>query len=582
MAPLALSCSLFLGLQILAAGSVGAKPVGPDGAAPSEPVVGARALLLPDGEGHGLALQNSTLAWLRTLPGPLAVVTAIGQYRSGKSFLLNQLMGIPCDRGFGVGHKRETQTKGVWAFASTDNVTGATRIYLDTEGFDATGKAQVYDDRIFAFSALASSALLYNLVETIKEADIEKLAFVAQLANEFWRRTHADETDDPFSRQSQPPQPLQQQQQPPLPYVAAQQQQQQQQQHSPRVGAGRALRRHAAAEWTPPALLWLVQRDFLQGSSVDDYLRQALKPVPHGLVRPARRAHQLDPRVTRHLGHGMAAAAAAAAATAVDGWHGPPQPHVRRTELCDLPTSELSPDYLVGLQRVRAWVSAHSAGRGGRLWRSGAELATQVGQLVNVLNAQRIPTAGSVIDAFNRELVQRVLGELRRALAAVGLPLDAAELTAAYQSALAAAQHRLRTDAFGSIGSGSGSATDDFQQGTKVALQTMENENFRASHELCKSLWGHCAASLERLKLNTLPSRRRFRARISECNAIAACVGPAAEETHERLGLAATARARVRRAFLQRITHLLILACVSGILLFDTSSRMASARCSAG
>ena len=86
---------------------------------------GARALLLPDAEGHRLALQNHTLEWLRTLPGPIAVVTAIGQYRSGKSYLLNQLMQMPCDRGFGVGHRRETQTKGVWALAASgDNSSG--------------------------------------------------------------------------------------------------------------------------------------------------------------------------------------------------------------------------------------------------------------------------------------------------------------------------------------------------------------------------------------------------------------------------------------------------------------------------
>ena len=95
----------------------------------------AHPLLLPDSEGHGLALQNHTLAWLRALPGPIAVVTAIGQYRSGKSYLLNQLMEMPCDRGFGVGHRRETQTKGVWAFASNSaNDSGTTHLYLDTEG----------------------------------------------------------------------------------------------------------------------------------------------------------------------------------------------------------------------------------------------------------------------------------------------------------------------------------------------------------------------------------------------------------------------------------------------------------------
>lgn len=47
--------------------------------------------------------------------------------------------------------------------------------------------------------------------------------------------------------------------------------------------AGPAPRAAAAAlaEWSPPALLWLVQRDFLQGDSVDAYMKRALKPVEH-------------------------------------------------------------------------------------------------------------------------------------------------------------------------------------------------------------------------------------------------------------------------------------------------------------
>lgn len=31
-----------------------------------------------------------------------------------QSFTLNQLMGVGCAEGFGVGHTRLTQTKGVW------------------------------------------------------------------------------------------------------------------------------------------------------------------------------------------------------------------------------------------------------------------------------------------------------------------------------------------------------------------------------------------------------------------------------------------------------------------------------------
>ena len=61
---------------------------------------------------------------------------------------------------------------------------------MDTEGFDGTGQADVYDDRIASFAALISSVMVYNLAETIKQADIERLAFAAQLSREFWRRAH--------------------------------------------------------------------------------------------------------------------------------------------------------------------------------------------------------------------------------------------------------------------------------------------------------------------------------------------------------------------------------------------------------
>ena len=143
-------------------------------AALSAPPV-AVPLLLPDPQNKNkLLLQPEGLKRLSDVQGPVTVVSAIGQYRSGKSFLLNQLMELPCDAGFQVGHQRETQTKGVWVHVrdtswSSPNVT---TVFLDTEGFEGTGKAAVYDDRIFAFSALIASVLVYNLVETIREVTL--------------------------------------------------------------------------------------------------------------------------------------------------------------------------------------------------------------------------------------------------------------------------------------------------------------------------------------------------------------------------------------------------------------------------
>lgn len=101
--------------------------------------------------------------------------------------------------GFGVGHTRSTQTKGVWVWGEPQKLPpsaetlqesagglDASIVYLDTEGFESTGKADAYDDRIFALSTLISAVLVYNLPETVRESDIQKLSFAVELAEGFY------------------------------------------------------------------------------------------------------------------------------------------------------------------------------------------------------------------------------------------------------------------------------------------------------------------------------------------------------------------------------------------------------------
>jgi len=48
-------------------------------------------------DGHTkLQLEKEGLDLIRSLEGPLSPVVVIGPYRSGKSFLLNQLLGVGC------------------------------------------------------------------------------------------------------------------------------------------------------------------------------------------------------------------------------------------------------------------------------------------------------------------------------------------------------------------------------------------------------------------------------------------------------------------------------------------------------
>jgi hypothetical protein len=43
-----------------------------------------------------LKVADEGIALLNSIDGPVSPIVVIGPYRSGKSFLLNQLLGVPC------------------------------------------------------------------------------------------------------------------------------------------------------------------------------------------------------------------------------------------------------------------------------------------------------------------------------------------------------------------------------------------------------------------------------------------------------------------------------------------------------
>jgi hypothetical protein len=63
-------------------------------------------LVHPVADHSKLQVSDEGLSLLSSITGLVLPVVVIGPYRSGKSFTLNQLMQVPCDVGFGVGHTR--------------------------------------------------------------------------------------------------------------------------------------------------------------------------------------------------------------------------------------------------------------------------------------------------------------------------------------------------------------------------------------------------------------------------------------------------------------------------------------------
>jgi hypothetical protein len=104
-------------------------------------------------------------------------------YRTGKSFLLNQLMPsfVP-PHVFSVGHTVQSHTEEVsvyivppCALAST-SLKDTTLLYLDTPGLFAPNRAALFDSQLMAILNLVSSVLIYNTKDVVNRESIKQLS----------------------------------------------------------------------------------------------------------------------------------------------------------------------------------------------------------------------------------------------------------------------------------------------------------------------------------------------------------------------------------------------------------------------
>jgi hypothetical protein len=113
---------------------------------------------------------------------PATVVCIVGPYRTGKSYLLNRLMGK--NNGFPLGPTLQAKTKGIWIWVGDffDNPNRAL-ILLDTEGLDDPEKGDAsHDMNMFALSLLLSSVFIYNTKGTIDAKSLDGLHYAAEIS----------------------------------------------------------------------------------------------------------------------------------------------------------------------------------------------------------------------------------------------------------------------------------------------------------------------------------------------------------------------------------------------------------------
>ncbi|KAM2000903.1 hypothetical protein ACFX16_008161 [Malus domestica] len=420
----------------------------------------------PDPGHTKLRLSREGLEAIERITNPIAAVAVIGPYRSGKSFLLNQLLSLSCYEGFGVGHMCDTKTKGIWVWGTPieldiDGVKTSV-FYLDTEGFESVGKSNVYDDRIFALATVMSSVLVYNLAETIREADIARLSFAVELAEEFY---------------------------------------------------GRSTGQDVAFE--PAKLLWLIQRDFLQGKSVQEMVNEALLHVPN-------KDGNKNIDMVNQIRDSLAIMGDNSTAFSL------PQPHLDRTKLCDMKDGELDPMYVKKKEQLKQLVSSiirPKVVQGRTL--SGKEFVSFLEQILEALNKGEIPSTGSLVEVFNKGILERCLKLYHERMEKLSLPLIEQSVQDYHERSMEEVMKLFEEQHFGRHHAKK--SVEQLQEEVNKVFKNVVLANEYQSSKLCEALYTRCEDKMDQLQVLRLPSMAKFNAGFLQCNQSfeQKCVGPA-------------------------------------------------------
>uniref|UniRef100_A0A3B1KE50 Guanylate binding protein 1 n=1 Tax=Astyanax mexicanus TaxID=7994 RepID=A0A3B1KE50_ASTMX len=137
---------------------------------------------LVENVGSSFCVSDDAIRYLEQISQPVVVVSVVGLYRTGKSYLMNRLAGK--QTGFALGCTIESETKGIWMWCVPHpNKPDHTLVLLDTEGLGDVKKGDSKNDTwIFCLAVLLSSTLVYNSRGTIDNIALEQLHFVTQLA----------------------------------------------------------------------------------------------------------------------------------------------------------------------------------------------------------------------------------------------------------------------------------------------------------------------------------------------------------------------------------------------------------------
>ncbi|KAF4670563.1 hypothetical protein FOZ61_010154 [Perkinsus olseni] len=133
---------------------------------------------------------------LRQMEGKVAVIGIAGLYRTGKSFLMNRLLGL--QDGFEIGPSVNPCTRGIWMWGQPVQLgPNFHAILIDTEGLGSCVRTTSCDMQIFSLCLLLSSFFVYNSMGAINEESLDQLNLVLHLTKHIHVRSSSSRNSNP-------------------------------------------------------------------------------------------------------------------------------------------------------------------------------------------------------------------------------------------------------------------------------------------------------------------------------------------------------------------------------------------------
>ena len=157
-------------------------------------------LVKPTKDHNGLELVQEGVDYLMSIAKNVAIVSFVGPYHSGKSFLSNALVSLWRAK---IAHAKEDfmkenidlfqvaeqvapTTMGIWLLQTDIELPdGSVVLFMDTEGFYGQDVSESYDARTFTVATLLSSYLVYNTIKLIDQGMVEYLEILARRTQVF-------------------------------------------------------------------------------------------------------------------------------------------------------------------------------------------------------------------------------------------------------------------------------------------------------------------------------------------------------------------------------------------------------------